>query len=77
MAVSHGSSPTKTDVYKSLYLISRATEVITEHLTILRSARVMASGPAARCTAHARELRAEIATSSTHNLNSDELREAG
>ncbi len=75
MAVSHGSSLHKTEVYESLYLICQATQQITEHLERLRSANVLVSSFVEINKTAALELRAEITTSALHNLTAPEVEE--
>ncbi len=76
MAISHGSSPHKTEVYESLYLICQATQQITEHLERLRSANVLVPSFVEVNKTAALELRAEITTSALHNLTAPEVEEA-
>ncbi len=76
MAISNGSSPHKTEVYESLYLICQATQQITEHLERLRSANVLVSSFVEVNKAAALELRAGITTSALHNLTAPEVEEA-
>jgi hypothetical protein len=76
MAISNGSSPSKTEVYESLYLISQATQQIIHHLDRLKDANVLGRQSAEINKAAALQLRAEIATSAVHNLASPEIEEA-
>ena len=76
MAISHGSSPSKTEVYEALYLICQATQQITDNLDRLRAANVLGPVSAEINKAAALQLRAEIATSAVHNLASPEIEEA-
>ncbi len=76
MAIPNGSSPHKTEVYESLYLICQATQQITEHLERLRSANVLVPSFVEVNKTAALELRAEITTSALHNLTAPEVEEA-
>lgn len=75
MAVST-SSPTKTEVYESLYLICQATQQITDHLERLRSANVLSGAFVEINKTAALQLRAEVGTSAVHNLASSEIDDA-
>ena len=76
MAITNGSSPHKTEVYESLYLICQATQQITEHLERLGSAKVLVGSFVEINKTAALELRAEITTSALHNLTAPEVGEA-
>src|SRR5579864_1068999 len=76
MAVSNGSSPSKTEVYESLYLICLATQQITVDLDRLRAANVLGRVSAEINKTAALQLRAEITTSAVHNLAQPEIAEA-
>src|SRR5215467_4384770 len=73
MATTHVSSPSKTEVYQSLYLICQATQQITDNLERLKAARVLGSAFAEINKTAALQLRAEIATSAVHNLAAPEI----
>src|SRR5215467_1910334 len=76
MATINVSSPSKTEVYQSLYLICQATQQITENLERLRVFKVLGSVFVEINKTAALQLRAEIATSAVHNLASPEIEEA-
>lgn len=77
MATSHGSSPSKIEVYESLYLISLATRQITDQLERLKSLKILARTVAEGQRLAAHELRAVIATAAVHSLADPELEDAG
>jgi hypothetical protein len=76
MATSNVSSPSKTTVYESLYLISLAVQQITDNLERLRSANILAPGFVELRKMTANQLRAEIAASSTIKLTTWEAEDA-
>ncbi len=76
MAITYSNSPSKTEVYESLYLICQATQQITEHLERLRSASVLARSFVEVNKTAALQLRAEITTSAIHNLTAPEVADA-
>ncbi len=76
MAITHGNSPHKVEVYESMYLICQATQQITEHLERLRSANVLARSFVEVNKTAALQLRAEITTSAIHNLTAPEVADA-
>lgn len=76
MVTSNGSSPTKTQVYESLYLINHASQLMIEHMDRLKSAKVLGATFVQIRQAATRQLRAEIASSAVHNLAAPENAEA-
>lgn len=72
MAISNINSPSKTQIYESLYLISVATQLITEHLDRLQSAKILSKWAVEHGKTAANELRAQLAASSTINLTGKE-----
>lgn len=70
------SSPTRTHVYESLYLISHLTEQIAYHLNRLRSAKVLVAGIVEEEKEAAKELRARVIASSAMNLQREEMEAA-
>ena len=77
MAVSNGSSPTRVELYESLYLIAQATQQITTQLERLRSAKLLTRNIMELQRLAAHHLRADIAASAIHNLTAPEVRDAG
>ncbi|HLJ27060.1 MAG TPA: hypothetical protein VKY85_10160 [Candidatus Angelobacter sp.] len=76
MATTNLSSPGKTAVYESLYLISLAVQQITDSLERLKSTKILAPGFVELRKMAANQLRAEIAASSTINLTTREAEDA-
>lgn len=76
MAISNVNSPTKAEVYESLYVICLATQHIIDHLQRLRAAKVLAPISVELHKTAARQLRAEIASSAVLNLVSPEAEDA-
>lgn len=70
------SNVSKTDVYQSLYLISLATEQITQHLERLKTANILAPKAAELRKLAVNQLRAEIAAAAVMNLTSAEMDES-
>lgn len=77
MVNTNGSSPTRTHVYESLYLIYQLTEQLTYHLDRLRTAKVLAAGIVEQEKETAKELRAVVIASSAMNLQRKEMEAAG
>src|SRR5579864_1129223 len=76
MATSNVSSPTRIELYESLYLICQATQQITHHLERLRSANVLAHTSVELHKTAALQLRAEITASAVLNLAAPEAEDA-
>jgi hypothetical protein len=76
MANSNVSSPSTTDVYQALYLISHLTDQLIVNLDLLKSAKVLAPRVVAQEKEAAKELRAVVAASSTVNLQREEMQRA-
>lgn len=76
MAINNVNSPSKAQIYESLYLISVATQLLTKHLERLRSAKLLSERTVEHGKTAANELRAQISASSTINLTSREAEEA-
>lgn len=74
--ISHGSSPTRAEIYESLYLICQATQQITYHLERLRATSILEPVFAEINKTATLQLRAQIATSAVHNLAAPEIEEA-
>src|SRR5579871_4829228 len=77
MANSNGSSPTRVELYESLFAIAQATEQITHHLERLASAGLVSEVMGEQHTLAAHELRAQIAATAVNNLTAPELEDAG
>ncbi len=77
MANTNGSSPTRVDLYESLFAIAQATEQITHHLERLTSAGLVSGLIGEQHTLAAHELRAHIAATAVNNLTAPELEDAG
>ncbi len=77
MANSNGSSPTRVELYESLFVIAQATEQITNHLERLTSAGLVSEAMGEQHTLAAHELRAHIAATAVNNLTAPELADAG
>ncbi len=77
MAISHGSSPTRVELYESLYLIAQATQTITTHLERLTEAGLVSELMSEQQMLAALELRAHIACTAVNNLTAPELADAG
>ncbi len=77
MAISNGSSPTRVELYESLFVIAQATEQITHHLERLTSAGLVSEPMSELQMLAAYELRAHIAVTAVNNLTAPELADAG
>ena len=77
MATSNGSSPTRVELYESLFVIAQATEQITHHLERLASAGLVSDIMSEQHTLAAHELRAQISATAVNNLTAPELEDAG
>lgn len=75
MAIFNSNSPSRIEIYESLYLICQATQQITEQLERLRSANLLEPAFVEINKMAALQLRAEIATSAVHNLTEPEVKE--
>lgn len=76
MATTNVSSPSKVEVYESLYLICHATQQIIDHIERLRSANVLRPSLVKLQKSAAHQLRSEITSSAVHNLTAPENAEA-
>ncbi len=77
MAISNGSSPTRVELYESLFVIAQATEQIINHLERLTSAGLISEKMSEQQMLAALEVRAHIAVTAVNNLTAPELADAG
>ncbi len=77
MAISNGSSPTRVELYESLFVIAQAAEQITHHLERLTSAGLISEKMSEQQMLAVLEARAHIALTAVNNLTAPELADAG
>lgn len=73
MVDSNGSSPSRTHLYESLYLICQLTDQLIHHLDRLKSAKILMPGFVEQEKEAARELRSVVAASAAMNLQHAEM----
>ncbi len=77
MAISNGSSPTRVELYESLFVIAQAAEQITHHLERLTLAGLISEKMSEQQMLAILEARAHIALTAVNNLTAPELADAG
>ncbi|HEY6348915.1 MAG TPA: hypothetical protein VI636_05850 [Candidatus Angelobacter sp.] len=76
MATSNVTSPTKAQVYESLFLICQATQQIIDHLERLRSAAILPPVSVELHKMAANQLRAAVTATAVLNLAAPEAEDA-